>query len=74
MSTSQLNGYCDNCGGEYLYEHNNRTGEITRLTMCGCDKERWNYKTAFNILMEYFDCIPEDERLRVSKQLKAMGL
>ena len=29
-----------------------------------------NYKAAYNILMDYWDCIPEDERLTVHELLE----
>ena len=32
------------------------------------------YKTGFNILMEYFDFIPEEEKEEVHKQLEELGL
>ena len=28
-----------------------------------------DYKAAYDILMEYWDCIPEEERVEVSKKL-----
>ena len=33
-----------------------------------------DYKRGFEILLEYFDCIPEDERELVDKRLKVVGL
>ena len=30
-----------------------------------------DYKEAYNILMDYWDCIPEEERIEVSKRLDA---
>ena len=30
-----------------------------------------DYKEAYNILMDYWDCIPEEERAEVSKRLDA---
>ena len=30
-----------------------------------------DYKAAYDILMEYWDCIPEEERAEVSKRLDA---
>jgi len=32
------------------------------------------YKIAYNIFMEYFDCIPEDERAEVSARLDKLNL
>ncbi len=32
-----------------------------------------NYKKAYNILMDYFDYIPEEERQEVSDKLDAVG-
>ena len=28
-----------------------------------------DYKEAYNVLMDYWDCIPEEERIEVSKKL-----
>ena len=36
--------------------------------------EKPNYKKGFEILMEYFDCIPENEREEVNNALKEEGL
>lgn len=33
-----------------------------------------DYKKAYEILMEYFDFIPEDEKIKVDKKLKALSL
>ena len=33
-----------------------------------------DYKKAYDILMDYFDCIPEEEREEVSKKLDEVGL
>ena len=33
-----------------------------------------NYENAYDILMEYFECIPEDERQEVSDRLDKYGL
>ena len=33
-----------------------------------------DYEEAFNILMDYFECIPEDERIEVSKRLEEVGV
>lgn len=38
------------------------------------DKEEPDYESAFNIMMEWFDCIPEDEREAVDEELKECGL
>ena len=32
------------------------------------------YKKAYNILMDYFDYIPEEEKEKVSEQLDEVGL
>ena len=32
------------------------------------------YKKGFNLLMEYWDCIPEDEREKLDIELKRVGL
>tara|TARA_R110000796_G_scaffold213970_1_gene329985 strand:- start:268 stop:498 length:231 start_codon:yes stop_codon:yes gene_type:complete len=33
-----------------------------------------NYEKAYNVLMDYFDYIPEDEKENLDKQLKELGL
>jgi len=37
-------------------------------------RKRPSYKKGFNILMDYWDFIPEDERHNVDKKLKKVGL
>lgn len=37
-------------------------------------KKKPDYEKGFNILMDYFDDIPEDEREEVNKQLYEVGL
>jgi hypothetical protein len=32
------------------------------------------YKKGYEILLEYFDCIPEEERGEVDKRLREIGL
>ena len=32
------------------------------------------YKKGFNLLMEYWNCIPEDEREKLDKELMRLGL
>jgi len=39
MPTVQNTAICPECKEEYWYELDCRTGEITKLTMCKCD--RW---------------------------------
>ena len=34
-----------------------------------CKDKLNNFSKTYDILMEYFDCIPEDEKKEVSKQL-----
>jgi len=38
-----------------------------------CDELK-SYKKAYNILMDWFDYIPEEDRAEVSKQLEEVGL
>jgi len=38
------------------------------------EEEKEDYETAFNILMEYFDFIPEEERHDVDRRLKEIGV
>tara|TARA_R110000824_G_scaffold392801_1_gene591447 strand:- start:814 stop:948 length:135 start_codon:yes stop_codon:yes gene_type:complete len=33
-----------------------------------------DYRKAYDILMEYFDCIPEDEQQNVHEELEELGL
>ena len=33
-----------------------------------------NYFEAYNILMEYWDCIPDEEKARVHERLEALDL
>ena len=33
-----------------------------------------NYEKAYNLLMDYFDYIPEEEKENLDKQLKELGL
>lgn len=35
---------------------------------------RPNYKKGFNILMEYFDFIPDEDKVKVDEDLKEVGL
>ena len=37
-------------------------------------KDKDKYKEAYNILMEYWDCLPDEEKPNVDKRLKAIGL
>ena len=39
-----------------------------------CDEEFIDYKKAYDILMDYFDCIPENERHEVDRKLRELGL
>ena len=38
------------------------------------EKDKPNYEKGFEILMEYFDCIPEEERAEVDKRLRKCNL
>ena len=33
-----------------------------------------NYKKAYNILMDYWDSLPDEEKPEIDKQLKKLGL
>jgi len=35
---------------------------------------RPNYKKAFNILMEYWDSLPDEEKADIDKRLKKVGV
>ena len=37
-------------------------------------KDKDKYKEAYNILMEYWDCLPDEEKPSVDKRLKEIGL
>ena len=39
MPHVQNTAVCPSCGEEYWYEFDCRTGEVTKLSMCACD--RW---------------------------------
>jgi len=43
-------------------------------TTVGLDSGKACFEKGFNILMDYFDCIPEEERADVDKRLKKCGL
>ena len=36
--------------------------------------DEYKYKKGFDILMEYWDCIPEEERMVIDKRLQELGL
>lgn len=60
---------CDKCGKE---------DSISCVTgLCpSCDslnKIKPNYKKAYNILIDWFDCIPEEDRAEVSEELEKVG-
>jgi hypothetical protein len=38
------------------------------------NKSEDKYEVAFNILNEYWDCLPEDERTEISERLQAIGV
>ena len=40
--------------------------------LCSCNKSK--YEKGFNILIEYFDSISDEEKPEVSKRLKEIGL
>ena len=33
-----------------------------------------NYKKAFNILMEYWDCLPDESKPKINERLKKAGV
>lgn len=37
-------------------------------------KKRKNYKEAYYILMEYWDSLPDEEKPKIDKELKKVGL
>ena len=38
------------------------------------DEELHRYQTAFDILMEYWDSLPDEEKPKIHKRLKEIGL
>jgi hypothetical protein len=81
MSSYQGDRICDRCGKEYIYSFDCKTGEEEQITCCGCDKKESKmkndlkkYKKGFNILYEYFDSISDEEKPKVDKKLKRLGL
>jgi len=46
----------------------------SQLKKLKAKKNKPNYEKGFDILMEYFDCIPEEERVEVDKQLRKCNL
>jgi len=53
-------GLCESCETKVI-------GELIELNE---DK----YKQAFNLLMEYFDCLPEEDKPKIDKRLKELGV
>jgi len=45
-----------------------------KCDVCKLKQQIGNYKKAYNILMDYFDYIPEDDRQEVSDRLDEVGL
>ena len=49
--------------------YNNPTKEEMRSS-----SQQSNWEKGFNILMEYWDCIPDDEKPKIHKQLEELNL
>ena len=59
------------------YTHEELINEVNRLKdieMLFNDIKISNYQKAYNLLMDYFDYIPEEEKENLDKQLKKLGL
>lgn len=52
----------------FIFGSEERTKEICQII------EELTIQLAYNILMDYFDCIPEEEREEVSDKLDKLGL
>ena len=62
---------------ENRYSQKEIIKEINRLKdieIAFNDTKICNYEKAYNVLMDYFDYIPEDEKENLDKQLKELGL
>ena len=57
-TTNKKNGICPKC------EHQ----------ICECKKKKIDYKKAYYILAEYWDCISDEEKPYVDRKLKRLGL
>lgn len=57
----------------YINLNDMRQDEIQEL-INELEKDKSRYEKAFNILMDYFDSISDEEKPKVSKQLKKLGL
>ena len=59
------------------YTHEELIDEVNRLKdieILFNDIKISNYQKAYNLLMDYFDYIPEEEKENLDKQLKELGL
>ena len=45
----------------------------TKEEMCSSSQQN-NWEKGFNILMEYWDCLPDDEKPKIHKQLEELNL
>jgi len=59
-------GHCKIC--------NSLTENVESVFICKLCKIDRNYKLAYDLLMEYWDCIPEEDKKDLDKKLKSLGL
>jgi adenylate kinase family enzyme len=79
---------CLRCGQTITTQFNCSSGEMTQVTSCKCDKieqrlrdkleqarkETKKYHRAFDILHDYFASISDEEKPKVDRRLKRIGL
>ena len=44
------------------------------MNICSEDEQEDKYEQGFNILMEYFDSLPDEEKPKIHERLKKLGL
>ena len=57
------------CGGDY-----HTTTEQCDNIECKSERKKPNYKKAYNILLEYWDSIADEEKEDLNKRLEEIGL
>jgi len=58
------------CGKDY-YTTTEQCDDIN----CNSErKKKINYEKAYNLLMEYWDSLPDEEKPKIDKELKKIGL
>lgn len=66
--------YGNKAYGLYSYNGFLKGYETARVDSEALEKEITRYKTAFNLLNEYFDSISDEERPKIHKKLTKLGL